>query len=137
MLIAMLAMMAMVVVPTSCGDDDDDDNGTKTSSNSLKGKMFIDENETMIDILVFDNDVAYYYYCEKLSNQYEEGTDTDKYEILSSGLISWDHDLFKYENGKLYEYEDGEYDEWMKEISTTKKPTELISEWKASHPLKY
>lgn len=142
----MLAMMAMVVVPTSCGDDDDDDekkennnennNDSNSSSNSIVGKVFVHESESLIQILVFNDKVANFYYCENMFNQYEEGLNSDSFEILSSGLISWDHDSYKYENGTLLELYKGEYEEWAKEVNTTKTPEELISEWKSSHPLK-
>ncbi|MCQ2190012.1 MAG: hypothetical protein MJY63_00020 [Paludibacteraceae bacterium] len=135
MLIAMFAMMAMVVVPTSCGDDDDDDekNGSNTSSNPVAGKMFVEEDEHWVDIYVFDNEIVTRY--DESDDSYYKDTRSYRYEILSNGQITFNNKFYRYNAGELIRIDDG--DEWVEAVEdkTGRSVEQILKDWEEAQPI--
>ncbi len=93
----MFAMMAMVVVSTSCGDDDDEDSNDTTSKSPIVGKCFYLEDgeeeewsELITDAISFNDNgsfVELWCYAMVSNGKYEAGESNGTYYVEDSNVI--------------------------------------------------
>lgn len=99
-----------------------------------------EEDYSDIEIYSFDEDLVTRCFEDYVPSQPQKGgysKETDRYEVLSNGLICIDEEFYKYKNGKLYYAKDGEFietEEWKigDEDKTGRSLDQIYNEWKAA-----